>query len=158
MRFDAFYYLACLIVLLCLLRSVLIVMGFYKDPILRSFEEYGSDRLYSPLLGLGFWLFISFLMFLFLVLNPGNILMVCIFLLIPAVWVHQRIDEFVQNHRTFFSMYPHWYRHVLRTTSREEQQRIAYMWLRLPWRTRILYNTHDAFFHQWTDLVLLSIV
>jgi hypothetical protein len=141
-----------------LARSVMIMLGVYKDPILHSLEDYGTDKRYSPLVELVVWVGVSLIIFLFGIADTSIILIGCVMLTIPATMIYPRMDGYIQRYPHVFLFYPSWYNRLLRTTSREEQRRIAYMWLRLPFRTRILYSTHDAFFHQWTDLVLLSMV
>jgi hypothetical protein len=158
MQGNVLFYVACLVVMLCLLRSVLIVLGIYKNPVLRCFEEYGTEKLYSPMLGLSFWLFVSFILLLFAILDTDVVIVFSVAVFIPTLWFYQRLDEFVMRYRWILTVYPSWYYRLLNTTSREEQQRIAYMWLRLPLKTRLLYNMHDVLFLQWADLVLMSIV
>ncbi|MCU0512836.1 MAG: hypothetical protein MUE40_09725 [Anaerolineae bacterium] len=147
-----------LLVLLCLLRAVLIVAGLYKDPVLHSFETYASDGLYSPLLTLLLWLSLTLLVFLAAFMEAASFILLLAAGSVPVIWVYQRLEDYVGRYRSLLTRYPGWYHHLLRTTSREEQRRLAYLWLRLPLRTRMLYNTHDALFHRWIDLVLLSIV
>lgn len=153
-----FYLLLVTFALIGLARSVLIMLGVYKDPVLHSLEDYGTDKRYSPLVELIAWVGICLIIFLIGIADPTVIVIVCVMLLMPATLLYPRVDHLVQRYPHIFLFYPTWYNRLLRTTSREEQRRIAYMWLRLPLRTRILYSTHDAFFHQWTDLVLLSMV
>ena len=157
MQTTALFIFACIVVALFLLRSVLIVMGIYKDPVLRCFEEYGTERVYSPLLGLAFWLGICFILLMFATMKTDAVLVFVAGVGIPLMWMYQKLDDFVLRYRMVLTVYPSWYHRLLKTTSREEQQRFAFMWLRLPLKTRLLYNTHDAFFLQWTDLVLMSI-
>lgn len=154
----AVYFLIVTIGLLGSARSVLIMLGIYKDPILHSLEDYGTERRYSPLVELIIWVGICLIIFLFGIAESSIVIVMCVMLIIPASFIYQRVDGLVRRYPHIFLFYPGWYNRLLRTTSREEQRRIAYMWLRLPFRTRILYSTHDAFFHQWTDLVLLSMV
>ena len=90
--------------------------------------------------------------------NMLRVLAMALFLSIPVGLAIQNIERWVEKYPRIFLMFPGWYWNLITTTSRDEQRRLAYMWLRLPTRTQWLYNTHDALFFQWTDLVLLSMV
>jgi hypothetical protein len=41
-------------------------------------------------------------------------------------------------------------------TTRAERRRLAYMWLRLPAKLRLIYNSNDRAFMEWADMVILS--
>ena len=145
---------ACLMGLL--VRSFLIVLGYYKDPVLRSFEVYGSEVIYSPILGLIFWSMLA-AGFAFLTIFGVSVVLVLVMLaFIPVVLIYPRFADYVRAHPSTFLMYPRWYARLMDLTSRDERRRMAYLWLRLPLRTRLLYNTHDAHFEQWADLVLMT--
>lgn len=146
------------LLLIMLLRSVLIVIGVHKDPILRSFEKYGEESRYSPFIVMLIWayVFIAYHMVIF-VPSPGLFI---ITLVLSAVFINGMFinpSSFLFRLRPFFDRFPRWYVELSRRTTREERRRIAYLWLRLPLRTRVLYNTHDFYFFKWADLVLLSI-
>jgi hypothetical protein len=134
------------------------VIGVYKDPLLATFEVYGTETLFSPLIHLvqASILFVTLVMIG--LVDESMAVVICFFVVGFLMWLSPQMNSLTQHHPALFLQYPHWYRQLLRTTSREEQQRLAYMWLRLPLRTRLLYNTHDPLFFQWIDLVLLSMV
>ncbi len=139
------------------LRSFLIVVGAYKDPVLASFENYGAEIIYSPLLGLVAWvsLFLYLSLFWFI---PAEIVMGFGFLLlIPVGWFREKIREMVLQHHQWFRFLPRWYYELVLRTDREERRRIAYLWLYLPLRTRMLYNAHNDLFMQWVEQVLMTI-
>lgn len=146
------------LLLIMLLRSVLIVIGVHKDPILRSFEKYGEESRYSPFIVMLIWgyIFIAYHLVIFLP-SPGLFLITLVLsaLFINAMFINP--SSFISRLRPYFDRFPRWYVELSHRTNREERRRIAYLWLRLPIRTRVLYNTHDFYFLKWADLVLLSI-
>ncbi|NJR12942.1 hypothetical protein HC776_03595 [bacterium] len=152
------FYMLLIPVLVGFLRAVLIVSGVYKAPILRSLEPYGSDQHYSPLVSLVLWGIAIVLMLIWMLLGFQMLVAMILFLSIPIGLAYQHIEIWVERHPRLFLMLPNWYWNLIVSTSRDEQRRLAYMWLRLPVRTQWMYNTHDVLFFQWTDLVLLSMV
>lgn len=142
---------------LMFLRTLLVMLGQYKDPVLHSFEQYGEEPIYSPLLWFILWsvLFAYFLSYLLL---PSGLLFVS-GLIVGCVSFAFRdvIAGWIVDYPQIFRRFPRWYHEFIQHTTREERRRVAYMWLRLPARTRLLYNTHTVFFKQWADLVLMTI-
>ncbi|QPC81632.1 hypothetical protein G4Y79_18335 [Phototrophicus methaneseepsis] len=145
------------ILLVILLRSVLVVIGLYKDPILSSFEKYGEESVYSPMMALIIWafIFLSYHLIIFVESSLLKIVIVVVSLVIFHTLFTNR--DLLRQYNTVFRLFPRWYAQLSQRTSREERRRIAYLWLRLPLRTRLLYNTNDFYFNQWADLVLLSV-
>lgn len=139
------------------IRAVLIVAGLYKQPILERFENYGDERIFSPLLGVIFWGVAFMFYFLIVIMRFDILILLLLILSLPFVIFHERIIHMVRDYPQVFMMYPRWYRSLIDHTSREERRRIAYLWLRLPYRTRLLYNTRDEYFQHWVDLVLMTI-
>lgn len=149
----------CIICLALLARAMLIMLGLLKGPVLRSLERYGDDELlYNVLpqallwMGLsvafgGFWLQES------LALINSPLPAVGIFILILAGLSFQ-----YERSTAFLFRYPAWYHELLRRTSRSERRRIAYMWLRLSWKTQLLYNSNDRAFLQWADFIILATI
>ena len=149
-----------------LLRSALIVTGLYKAPILHSFEKYGGEeQFYYPVIYLAVWM-LTFLIvlafalyearfprllrdqfFVYLVFAPFGLL---------AWRAYVLVEKYAKEHPGLFLVYPHWYTNVRERTSRAERRRLAYMWLHLPWRTRLLFNSSDQAFLIWVDLVILA--
>jgi len=143
-------------------RSALIVMGLYKDPILWSFEQYGPvERLPLPLVTLAAWAG-AFLVALglwtslyvpvpFPLVTGGTALMVIAgtcFYYHSVIWkAYYRIVPF-----------PRWHHELLSRTTRYERRRIAYMWLHLPWRLRLIYNSSDSAFFNWADFVIMGTI
>ncbi len=145
-----------------LIRQVLIVAGLLKGPLLRQFEQYGDDEpVYYPLPGI----FISFAVFLlafgflvapilsapFLPAGPG-------ILMLAVAYAAQHYRDRVLRYPQVAQAYPRWLHRLREYTSREERRRIAYRWLTLSWRTRLLYNSSDSAFLIWADLVVLATV
>ena len=143
--------------LMMTLRSFLIVVGTYKDPVLASFENYGEEKVFSPMSGLIVWAVLFIYFSLFLYYQAGFLFIIG---LMAGAWLaamREKYDEWIFRYPGFFRMFPHWYFELVQRTDREERRRIAYLWLRLPLKTRLLYNARSEYFHQWVDLVLLSI-
>jgi hypothetical protein len=155
---STLFYMFLIPVLVGFLRAVLIVGGVYKSPVLRSLEPYGSDQHSSPMIGLFLWGTAIIMMLIWVLLGFQLLLAMALFLSIPIGLAIQNLEGWVRKYPRLFLAFPGWYWNLITTTSRDEQRRLAYMWLRLPIRTQWLYNTHDALFFQWTDLVLLSMV
>lgn len=158
MNTNVLFYLLLVPVMIGFLRAILIVSGLYKAPILQSLEEYGTDKRYSPLVSLVVWGVACVFMLLWLLLGFPLLMALLLFLSLPLGLIYQRVETWIETYPRLFLSFPLWYWTLLNTTNRDEQRRLAYMWLRLPMRTQWLYNTHDALFRQWTDLVLLSMV
>jgi hypothetical protein len=148
-----------------LIRSVLIVTGLHKDPILRSFEKYGGqENFYYPLVQL----IVALLIFSFSVgivlfrdwvigsMSSFGIYVLAALLIYGAINAHRWLMHYAQQHPRWFLLYPHWYTDLRERTTRVERRRLAYMWLRLPWRARTMYNSSEPAFTIWVDLVLLA--
>ncbi len=148
-----------------LIRAVLIISGLHKDPILRSFEKYGGqENFYYPLVQLIVALLLFTLsagLFLFrdwVVRSATSfgIYVIAAILVYAAINAHRWLLHFARQHPRMFLLYPHWYTDLRERTTRVERRRLAYMWLRLPWRARIMYNSSEPAFMIWVDLVLLA--
>ncbi|RMF78595.1 MAG: hypothetical protein D6737_14255 [Chloroflexi bacterium] len=147
--------------LVVFVRTGLIIMGFYKEPILRGFERYGAEEpLFFPLPTLLFatgTLFISSGMLLFPLINwPGGIAWL---FGLPLIWLGYFMRErrqLVLDYPQIFLSYPRWYYELFERTDRYERRYIAYMWLWLPRKLRLIYNGNTRAFFQWVDLVVMS--
>jgi hypothetical protein len=138
------------------LRAYLIVAGIHKAPILRRFEVYGDERYYSPMLSLLAW-GLGFIAYLIgLLVNPHAIVITVLFAFAPLVVIYAKADELVRDFPEVFTTLPFWYNKIASRTSRDDRRRLAYMWLRLPLRTRLLYSANDHHFMNWADLVLVA--
>lgn len=142
-------------------RTLLILMGLFKDPILRQFERYGDEEpIYYPfprlLLSLSICAFV-----LALLLSRGFLInwwvwLPGLLLLAGAVLLHE-YAHVAQRYPQVFQAFPRWYYRLCSETNRVERRRLAYMWLHLPWRTRLIYNSSDHAFFLWADLVIVGI-
>jgi len=139
------------------LRAFLIVIGTYKDPVLASFENYGEEQIFSPIYSLMIWGGAFFYVLLFVYFGAGLIVVLGLLLLILGTAFKDYFQHLLHKYHTSFRVLPRWYFDLARRTDREERRRIAYLWLRLPYKTRLLYNARSEHFHKWVDLVLLSI-
>lgn len=144
-------------VCLLFLRASLVTLGYYKEPVLSAFQQYGDEVAFSPLLDMLLWG--SLLMFMmFLAIIPSALLiMTGVILFSVAGFTYWQLKDKVLNYPTFFLQYPRWYRDIVDHTSREERRKISYMWLGLPLRTRLLYNAHEDAFRRWVELVVISV-
>lgn len=151
-------YLVTIATLIMTLRAFLMVLGAYKDPILSTFEAYGPDEpVFSPFYSLVAWALITLYIVMFLYFNMGLIFGIGLFVLIPIVAFRFEMERLLKRYQSIFCSFPRWYLELIQSTDREERRRIAFLWLRLPLRTRMLYNTNSHYFHLWVDQVLLTI-
>lgn len=148
--------IATLLLLGATIRALLVVLGLYKDPVLHTFEAYGEERFYNPLFSFIVWgsVFTAFVMGVYFGLNVIGLPIML--LALPAAYLYPFARRFVQARPQWFARYPRWYQRLKHITEREERRHLAYMWLRLPPGTRLIYNTRDEYFLQWCDLVLLT--
>jgi hypothetical protein len=151
-----------------LFRTTLILAGLLKGPILKSFEKYGDEEnLYFPAVHFVWWLPVflaSFGLWLFDSKIPAALrspyipycaVMIGAYLMYAS---YRPLMNFAERHGDWFAAYPRWYNELRERTTRAERRRIAYMWLYLPWRARLLYNSNNVAFLVWLDLVLLATV
>jgi len=54
--------------------------------------------------------------------------------------------------------FPRWYHELRERTTRYERRRIGYMWLHLPLRARLTYNSSDSLFLLWADFVIMGTI
>lgn len=152
-----FYGLTSTASVIMTIRAVLIVTGIYKDPILASFEHYGEEKIFSPIVGLVMWGWISINLFLFLLLPTTLVVLLGFGVATVFLSVRYDLDKFMLRNQGVFRRFPHWYYELFHLTDREERRKIAYMWLHLPFTTRMLYNANTHFFKLWAEQVLLTI-
>jgi hypothetical protein len=142
------------------LRTVVILAGWWKEPILRQFRAYGGERRFYPLAQLCVWMCASLLSLaitLYPRRTPSIILLGGLALLFVVMWTR----NYPETSRALLDrlpIYPLWYRRLREYTSRFERRRIGYLWLRLPGHLRALLNRHDAVFMQWADFVIMGAV
>lgn len=149
----------CFLSLILLSRSVMILAGVLKGPVLAAFEKYGDSEVpYSALPELMLWLSTTVLTGGFLIQEQYGListpirLMGIVFLL--GAYLAYRSRRF----NRYYFRYPAWYFELLDRTTRSERRRIAYMWLHLPRKTRLIYSGNDRAFLEWADFVILSTV
>ena len=156
----AFILLTASIVYMLLL--MLIVVGFYKDPVLHHFERYAElDDSFNlvPAALLGFGLIAIFGGVLFTsAVAPAYPPVLLGALLIFLAWITNGHREWMNTYPSIFLSYPRWYVELRERTTREERRRIAYMWLCLPRRMRLHLNGSDYLFLIWADQVILATV
>jgi hypothetical protein len=146
--------------LVLLMRTILIMSGFLKGPILHSFEKYGdAETVYYPLPALLLW---SGLLVFSIGpwIAPGlrswtPVVLLGLPLLIAAYYAYVT-PQFALKYPDIFFVYPRWYHDLRERTTRYERRRIAYMWLALPAGMRLAYNGNDRAFNQWADLVIMA--
>ncbi|MBZ0292655.1 MAG: hypothetical protein K8L99_08860 [Anaerolineae bacterium] len=132
-----------------------------KGPVLQTFEKYGdTENIYHPLPSLLFWsgimiVFISPIIAEALVTSTTNIAMPG-FMMILAAYLVVTNPQYVREHPNIFFIYPRWYHELRARTSRYERRRIAYKWLWLPPRLRLIYSSSDRAFSQWADLIIMT--
>jgi hypothetical protein len=145
-----------------LLRSILILIGLYKDPILRLFEDYGpEEKLYLPALPILAWgSVVIFAGGLWASRFTGLSFSLSCLGVIMLVTVGLGYNNYETAQKLHFTLlkYPRWYHDLRERTSRYERRRIAYMWLHLPARLRLTYNSSDKLFFTWADFVILGTV
>jgi hypothetical protein len=143
-------------------RSALIFLGLYKDPILWTFEQYGPDeRLPLPLITLLLWIgafvvFIGFWISTYLPL-PFPLVTLGMGLVVLALLCLYYYSVIWKGYYRLVRL-PRWHHELLERTTRYERRRIAYMWLHLPWRLRLLYNSSDQAFLIWADFVIMGTI
>lgn len=139
------------------MRACLVTLGYYKEPILSAFQQYGDEVGFSPLFeSLAWGLVLAYM--IFVLLAPSSFLvLIGVFLFVGFVMLYWRIKDSVMDHPSVFLRFPSWYREIVDHTSREERRKLSYMWLGLPLRTRLLYNADHAEFRKWVELVVLSV-
>jgi hypothetical protein len=141
-------------------RAVVIIGGWWKEPVLRTFRSYGSEVRYYPVAHFLAWLCASLLMLMIILYprrTPSLVLFGGLMLLFAILWAHN-YPEHVKALFDRLPIYPLWHRRLRDYTSRYERRRIGYLWLRLPIHLRALLNRHDEIFLQWSDFVVMGSV
>lgn len=145
-------------------RYLLIMSGVYKSPILQRFERYGEEEaFFYPIPGFLFWMgaFLvignQWLSRAFQVQLPIELLSTLLVVMGYAVYyVMTHPDKMMAQWLYDVFFYPRWLFDLQERTTRLERRRIAYMWMRLPFKARLTYNSSDQAFLQWADFVILS--
>lgn len=149
---------AMAISILFLCRLTLISSGWLKAPILRQMQSYSQTYLrYYPLPAMFSWAGVFlFCVGVLMMIAAGSIFPAFLpgFGLLVCSWLSVQFAPWFMQHDQW--ILPAWYRELDERTSRDEQRRIAYAWLRLPRAVHREFNRSDAAFAGWADLVLLS--
>lgn len=143
-------------------RNLLILIGWYKAPLLNRLERYGvGDDSYSAVPEL----LLSFVLLLFCVTAlfvqdffKSALPVILVGVIYMLGWLMLRAKVYARRFPFLFMSLPLWYADLRERTTREERRRIAYRWLSLPPRTRIAYSANDHAFHLWADLVIIGTV
>ncbi|MEM9951092.1 MAG: hypothetical protein AAF846_05815 [Chloroflexota bacterium] len=138
-------------------RALFVVVGGYKDPLLATFEQYGEEQIFSPILMLIAWSASFVYIVLYWYIDPAVVFGIGLLILIPLAGSFHFIVAFVRKYDHIMRMYPRWYYQLIQMTDREERRRIAYMWLFLPPSTRMIYNSNNTLFWQWVEQVLMTV-
>jgi hypothetical protein len=153
-----------------IVRTVLVLTGWFKSVALRTFEQYGNERPFRPISDLVFRIVFLILLLQFLGMPP-SVKFVAFFL--GGVMLLGGLDTFQdalvgllrrvapkygELYVALIAYYPVWYRDLASRTSRYERRRIAYMWLRLSPHQRFLLDRDTPTFLHWTDFVIMGSV
>lgn len=159
---DMFFYgLIVIVCVLLLLRYGMAAAGLWKDAVLRASQRYDFDDTYYVLPGvlLTVGILIVSASLLIGVLEPraDRSVVIGVLFCVLAYFAFFLRDN-AREHPEIFCSLPRWYVELRKVTTREERRRIAYLWLRLPLRTRMHYNFSHHHFWLWADLVILGTV
>ena len=153
---DFFRLIIFVITSVFFIRTVLIISGKLKGPILRQFEHYGPDEFfYQPLPAFLGW-FGAFMVALGGLLNATSIFMpisILFWIVATIIWT---MPELSTKYPQILLRYPLWLTEIQQRTERYERRRMAYMWLRLSRRLRRTYNSNDTAFREWADFIILG--
>jgi hypothetical protein len=139
-----------------LARTVLIISGYLKGPVLQRFERYGPEEFFYQPIPMFLVALSAFLISFNEALGMGIPIapLIVLFLLIAyALW---STPELSHRYSWLLLRYPYWLTELKERTSRYERRRIAYMWLRLPKRLQSVYNSDDRAFQEWADFIILG--
>ncbi len=147
---------------LLIIRVIMIATGFYKEPLLRTFERYAqiddSYNLLPPLLfGMGVFALGAGFLFVDAVGGQFTPILFCGVFFVLAYYAQEK-RRWMAQYPDIFLTFPRWYVDLRERTTREERRRIAYMWLCLPRSMRLHYNGSDQHFQIWADQVILATI
>lgn len=146
-----------------LLRLILVMIGMHKGPLLALFEKYGDEENHfypvpRLMLWLGVFLVSAQIAFSGIVPVPFIVRHVGAALLAIVYMSSHFLPDSVRKYWQEYPPLPTWYHELRERTGRDERRRIAYMWLRMPLRTRLLFNSNHHAFSQWADLIIMGTV
>jgi hypothetical protein len=136
-----------------------IVAGTIKGPVMAYFRRYGEEEDFFPLCrfldvvmgwGIALTLFASNTDVLPVSFAPVSFLLMGL-LAGGASYLVRQFPEWRES-------LPYWYAAMMRETTQSERRAIAYAWLRISRQMRWRFNTDQASFWSWVDLVRLTII
>lgn len=145
-------------------QTFLILFGRSKEPILRTFERYGEEIFYYPLVQLLVRIMAVAVCIELLIATITKVAPFILYgsglLFILAAATHYLVQRSaaLRSILAVLTAFPLWYHDVLSRTSRYERRRIGYLWYRLPARTRSTFNLSDELFIEWVDFVIMGAV
>lgn len=148
--------------IILLVRSTLILLGYLKEPIIKTFSEYGPrEKMYMVGQGVLAWSgVLSFCAGLWAAPYPNlsvTLTMLGIVMLLTVAVGYTYVEQAEKIHLKILK-YPAWYHELRERTTRYERRRIGYMWLHLPLRARLAYNSSDTMFMVWADFVIMGTI
>jgi hypothetical protein len=156
-----------------IVRTIFILMGWFKSAALRTFEQYGVERPFRPFSDLVFYIVILLILVRMNVLPQylSNLRFIAFFLggamMLGGMYTFQDVlaaiiskisPKYGELYKQLTWYFPEWYRDLATRTSRYERRRIAYMWLRLSPHQRFLLDRDTQTFMHWTDFVIMGSV
>lgn len=139
-----------------LARTVLIIAGYLKGPVLQRFERYGPEEFFYQPIPMFLVALSAFLISFNEVLGTGIPIAPLVVLFLLVAYFLWAMPEFSHRYPKILLRYPYWLTELKERTGRYERRRIAYMWLRLPKRLKSVYNSNDRAFQEWADFVILG--
>ena len=139
-----------------LARTVLIIAGYLKGPVLQRFERYGPEEFFYQPIPMFLVALSAFLISFNEVLGMGVPIAPLVVLFLLLAYFLWAAPEVSQRYPKILLRYPYWLTELKERTGRYERRRIAYMWLRLPKRLKSVYNSNDRAFQEWADFVILG--
>jgi hypothetical protein len=143
-------------------RTILVILGRLKSPLLHTFEPYtDTPPMYNSLRNIAIWL--TILLF-GIVSCLADFMRVPFMLVIPIVLAAIIAFAAEANAAAIYERVPclmplpGWYRELMARTTKLERRHLAYRWLALPSRARAHYNYNDKAFRLWADLVIASCI
>ncbi len=145
-----------------LIRYSMVIAGLLKGPVLETFEQYGNeDPVYYPWPQILGWLGLMVMSVGTLTSTSGRTFSTANVIGLAFWFMGWMMYTFRRQITAELDALPHvplWLDKLSQNTGRYERRRIAYMWLRLPLRTRLLYNANGRLFFQWAELVIMATV
>lgn len=139
-----------------LARTVLIIAGYLKGPVLQRFEKYGPEEFFYQPIPMFLVALSAFLISFNEAVGMGAPIAPLIVLFLLFAYILWTTPEISQRFSNVLLRYPYWLTELKERTGRYERRRIAYMWLRLPRKLKSVYNSNDRAFQEWADFIILG--